>query len=285
MVRDMQQQYDGDNDQDVYSPLLASLADSSEWPLLAQLRTLQYGLVPDPTQQQSSTPGGLPTLAPASNCLALLQQVVAQPLHPRAAVITSEELRQSYSASVRDSAMLLNLLHRPAATQQHLTEPPLQQLTRLWERHIQLVVSLGLLQRGDLMFKFTLMNHITGELQAQVDQALLSWALQQLGLTQQQRQRIAGGCKTEESVLSKIEEEQQRVARLRLLMQKEYFLTAAAGCYVTGCLTVEQLGRLAALSWPYPPHMATCGRMIEQQLQQQQPWKHAQQQDWPTEDI
>ncbi|WIA09530.1 hypothetical protein OEZ85_008925 [Tetradesmus obliquus] len=260
MVRDMQQQYDGDNDQDVYSPLLASLADSSEWPLLAQLRTLQYGLVPDPTQQQSSTPGGLPTLAPASNCLALLQQVVAQPLHPRAAIITSEELRQSYSASVRDSAMLLNLLHRPAAAQQHLTEPPLQQLTRLWERHIQLVVSLGLLQRGDLMFKFTLMNHITGELQAQVDQALLSWALQQLGLTQQQRQRIAGGC-------------------------KEYFLTAAAGCYVTGCLTVEQLGRLAAVSWPYPPHMATCGRMIEQQLQQQQPWKHAQQQDWPTEDI
>jgi hypothetical protein len=49
--------------------------------------------------------------------------------------------------------MLLQLLHRPASTQQHLQEPPLEALTRLWMRHIHLVVSLGLQQRGDLMFK------------------------------------------------------------------------------------------------------------------------------------
>jgi hypothetical protein len=153
LVRDTQQQLHDDEDQEASRPILASLPDSSEWPLLAQLCALEYGLVPDPSLQPSSTPGSLPTMAPANNCLAVLQQVVAQPSHPRAAVMTSDELQQSYSASIRDSAMLLNLLHRPASTQQHLLEPPLQQLNRLWMRHIHLVVSLALLQRGDLMFK------------------------------------------------------------------------------------------------------------------------------------
>jgi hypothetical protein len=151
LVRDMQQQ--SNDEEDVSSPMLASLANSGEWSLLAELHALQYGLVPDPTLQPSSAPGGFPPLAPAANCLELLQRCVAQPCHPRAADITAEELQQCYTATVTESSMLLNLLHRPASTQQHLLEPPLQQLQRLWMRHIHLVVCLGLQQRGELMFK------------------------------------------------------------------------------------------------------------------------------------
>ena len=83
----------------------------------------------------------------------MLQQVVSQPFHPRADTMTAEELRQSYSGTVKDTMMLLHMLHRPDGTQQHLPQQPLQQLAELWFKHFHLVVSLSLRQRGDLMFK------------------------------------------------------------------------------------------------------------------------------------
>jgi hypothetical protein len=156
LARDLQQQSSEQEEGDSPGTWFPGLVDSSERALLAQLHVLHYGLVQDPALTPSSTPDGLPTLAPATNCLAVLQHCVAQPCHPRAADMTAEELQQCYTASVTESAMLLNLLHRPASTQQHLPQPPLQQLQALWMRHIHLVVCLGLQQRGDLMLKCVL---------------------------------------------------------------------------------------------------------------------------------
>jgi hypothetical protein len=163
LFRDMQQHPSEQDEGGTSGSWFAGLVDSSEWALLAQLHALHYGLIPDPALAPSSTPGGLPTLAPATNCLAVLQHCMAQPCHPRAADMTAEELQQCYTASVTESAMLLNLLHRPASMQQHLLQPPLEQLQRLWMRHIHLVVCLGLQQRGDLMLKCVIRRSATPE--------------------------------------------------------------------------------------------------------------------------
>ena len=64
------------------------------------------------------------------------------------------------------------------------------------------------------------------------------------------------------SVDKTLELQQCHTARLHLLLQKEYAITAAAGGFVVGCLSLEQFTRAFALSWPYVLRIPLLGKSI-----------------------
>lgn len=48
-----------------------------------------------------------------------------------------------------------------------------------------------------------------------------------------------------------LEKQQQQVARLQLVLQKEFFMRMAGMTWFVGCLSWQQLSKAVVLSWPY----------------------------------
>ena len=71
---------------------------------------------------------------------------------------------------------------------------------------------------------------------------------------------------------ARLEAEQQRSARLQLLMQKEYTLRMGGMAWVVGCLSWPQMSRAAVLSWPFPVRMSLLAREVQKQWDLQQQW-------------
>jgi hypothetical protein len=68
-----------------------------------------------------------------------------------------------------------------------------------------------------------------------------------------------------------LQAQQSLAQRLKLLLHKEYGLRLAVMGFFAGCLTYQQLSKLAVLSWPFAMRMLFLGTEIMQQWRQQHP--------------
>jgi len=66
-----------------------------------------------------------------------------------------------------------------------------------------------------------------------------------------------------------LEAQQKQVARLQLLMQKEFILRMAGMTWFIGCLSWQQIAKATVLCWPYTLRPSLLAREI---------WKHAEKQ-------
>jgi len=85
---------------------------------------------------------------------------------------------------------------------------------------------------------------------------------------------------------AQLEAEEQRMARLQLLMQKEYILRVGGLAWIMGCLSWPQVTQAAVLSWPFPLRMSLLAKEIAKQWyweQQQQRQEQREEQPPPQQ--